>query len=157
FAEAPSRAEQARRALLDFIEALRLRGGHRGALVTFAGQPRVEGRLTHDLDHFRDVLESIDVSEHDPTLGARTRLGAALLLAVQTDEGRSSRARDVILLSDGDDPARDGEWRRGIKAAQAEGVPVLCVGFGDANEDHRIPDGKGWLRHEGKDVTTRLE
>jgi Ca-activated chloride channel family protein len=157
FAEAPSRAAQAQRALLDFVEALRLRGGHRVALITFAGQPRVACPLTHDLDHFRDVVESIDVTAPDPTLGAGTRIGAALVLAVQTHEGRSSRARDIILLSDGDDPARDGEWRRGIEAARLEGVPVLCVGVGDANEPHRVPDGKTWLKHDGKDVTTRLE
>ena len=157
FAEAPTRAEQARRAARDLVEALRLRGGHRVALVVFAGQPRLACPLTHDLDHFSDVVESLDSTAPDPALGAGTRIGSALVLAVQTHEGRSGRARDVVLLSDGDDPARDGEWRRGIEAARAEGVPVLCVAVGDPNEGHRIPDGKGWQTHDGKEVKSSLE
>src|SRR5436305_77519 len=60
FAEAPSRARQAKEAALDLCEKLRLRGGHRVALVVFAGQPRVACPLTHDLDHFRDAVEMID-------------------------------------------------------------------------------------------------
>lgn len=169
FAEAPTRAQQAKEALLDLSEKLRLRGGHRVALVVFAGQPRVVCPLTHDLDHFRDAVELIDASGPDPTLGPGTRLGAGLVLGVQTHEGRSSRARDLILLSDGDDPAGDGEWHRGIEKALAEGVAVTCVAVGDATADdsdadyvrcrpHYVPDGSGGrLKHDGKEVVTRLE
>src|SRR5262249_13174399 len=82
---------------------------------------------------------------------------SALVLAVQSHEGRSSAARDILLLSDGDDPARDGEWLRGVEAARAEGVRVHCVGVGGAAEAHRIPVGRAWLGHEGKEVLTRLE
>jgi Ca-activated chloride channel family protein len=168
FAESPSRARQAKKALLDLADKLALRGGHRVGLVVFAGQPRVACPLTHDLDHFRDAVELIDESNPDPTLGPGTRIGAGLVVAVQAFEGRSSRARDVILLSDGDDPAGDGEWHRGIEAARAEGVAVTCVAVGDPALDetdknfvrcrpHFIPDGKKRLKYDGKDVVTRLE
>jgi hypothetical protein len=157
YAEAPSRLERAREALLDLTESLRLRGGHRVALVVFAGQPRLACPLTHDLGHFRAAVESLDLTAPDPTLGAGTRIGSGLVLAAQTHDGRSSSARDLLLLSDGDDPARDGEWRRGIESARAEGVRVICVGLGDANDGHRIPDGKSYLTHDGKEVRTRLE
>ena len=41
YAEAPSRAERGRAALLDLADALRRRGGHRVALVVFAGRPQI--------------------------------------------------------------------------------------------------------------------
>jgi Ca-activated chloride channel family protein len=157
YAEAPSRLERARTALLDLADSMRRRGGHRVALVVFAGQARLACPLTHDLDHFRDRVLTIDLAGPDPALGAGTRIGAGLVLAVETFDGRSRKARDVLLLSDGDDPARDGEYRRGIERARVEGINVHCVGLGDSNEGHHIPDGKGWLVFGTKEVETRLE
>jgi Ca-activated chloride channel family protein len=157
FAEAPTRAARARTALLDLADALRQRGGRRVGLVAFAGAPRLLCPLTHDLDHFRDTVAGIDAAAPDPDLGAGTRIGAALSLALDAQEGRSRAACDILLLSDGDDPARDGEWRAGADRARAEGVPVHCVALGDAAEAHRIPAGPAWLRYDSKDVTTRRE
>jgi Ca-activated chloride channel family protein len=157
YAEAPSRLQRAQTALLDLADALRRRGGHRVALVVFAGQPRLVCPLTHDLDHFRDRVEGLDLEAPDPTLGAGTRIGGGLILAVETHEGRSRAFRDILLLSDGDDPARDGEYRRGIERARGEGIPVHCLALGDRTEGHGIPDGKGYLTYQDKVVKTRLE
>lgn len=157
FAEAPSRLERACRGLEDLAETLRRRGGQRVAFVVFAGKPRLLCPLTHDLDHFRETVETLDRDVPDSALGGGTRIGAALTLALSVFDGRSAAARDVLLLSDGDDPARDGEWRQAAEAARAEGVPVHCVGIGDPGEGHRIPVGDGWLMHEGREVRTRLE
>ncbi len=157
YAEAPSRLERARTALIDLADTLRRRGGHRVALVVFAGQARVVCPLTHDLDHFKDRVVGLDLDAPDPSLGAGTRIGAGLVLGVEAHEGRSWRARDLLLLSDGDDPARDGEWRRGIDRARAEGIAVHCVALGDSSQGHLIRDGKGWLSYDGKEVKTRLE
>ena len=88
--------------------------------------------------------------------GAGTRIGAGLTLAIESQEGRS-RARDIILLSDGDDPARDGEWRASVQRARSEGIAVHCVALGDSSEGHRIPAGSAWLTYEGKEVRTRRE
>ena len=157
FAEAPSRLERAREALVSLAESLRRRGGHRLALVAFAGTARLECPLTHDLDHFRECVEGIDALVPDSTLGQGTRIGAGLTLAVESFAGRSHSARDILLLSDGDDPARDGEYRSGIALARSEGIAVHVVGIGDAGEPRRIPDGTAWLKFEGRDATTRLE
>jgi Ca-activated chloride channel family protein len=157
FAEAPSRVERARTALLDLADTLSRRGGHRLALVAFAGKAQLRCPLTHDLDHFRDRVLAIDLAEPDADLGTGTRIGAGLTLAVEAHEGRSRAARDILLLSDGDDPARDGEWRVGIDRARAEGIPVHCVALGDADGLHRIPTGSGWLIHDGQEVKTRRE
>jgi Ca-activated chloride channel family protein len=156
YAEAPSRIERARTALLNLAETLRQRGGHRLALVLFAGRPKLICPLTHDLDHFRDSVLSIDLNMADPELGAGTRIGAALTLAVEAQEGRM-RARDIMLLSDGDDPARDGEWRAGLERARSENIAIHCIAIGDAAEGHPIRNGSSWLMHEGKEVRTRRE
>lgn len=155
YAESPSRLERACRAVEDLLTTLRTRGGGRVALVAFAGKPRLLCPLTHDLDHVRECVDAIDRTVPEVTLGNGTRIGAALALAVESLSGRATR--DVLLLSDGDDPARDGEWRTGVERARGAGVPVHVVGIGDARQGHRIPVGSDWLMHEGQEVLTRLE
>jgi Ca-activated chloride channel homolog len=165
FAEEPSRLARARAALLELTEALRRRGGgYRLGLVTFAGVPRLTCPLTHDYDLFRDAVEGVDLLQPDPALKpdsdpSGTRIGAALELAVKAHDTREEFrvARDVLLLSDGDDPARDGEWDAGAEAARAEGIPVHAVGLGDPDRGHPIPFADGWLSPGGKEVRTRLE
>ncbi len=157
YAEAPSRLERACAAVEDLVATLHGRGGHRLALVVFAGKPRLVCPLTHDLDHVRESVAAIDRSVPDPALGSGTRIGTALALALESFTGRSASARDIVLLSDGDDPARDGEWRQGVEQAAAAGVPVHVIGVGDPGEGHRVPAGDGWLAYDGQEVRTRLE
>src|SRR5262249_14619978 len=121
------------------------------------GRPRLACPLTHDVDHFRESIDAIDLNAPDPDLGKGTRIGAALALAVDALEGRSKASCDILLLSDGDDPARDGEWEQGVNKARVEGIAVHCVGLGDSSEKVRIPRGKGWVMDDGKPARTRLE
>jgi Ca-activated chloride channel family protein len=60
-------------------------------------------------------------------------------------------------LSDGDDPARDEEWQAGVDAANAAGIPVYTVGTGDPVNGGVIPLETRPLRHDGKEVRTKLE
>ncbi|MBI1829887.1 MAG: hypothetical protein HYR84_00385, partial [Planctomycetes bacterium] len=62
----------------------------------------------------------------------------------------------VVLLSDGDDPAGDSEWRVGIAAAAEKKIRVHTVGFGDPSKDEKIPHGREFLSFDGKPVLTRL-
>jgi Ca-activated chloride channel family protein len=146
-AETPSRLEQARDALLDLDQALRKKGGHRLALVVFAAKPRLACPLTHDHDHFREVVSELAIGGPDPDLEptsddpSGTRIGRALTFAADAFDARSVGARDILLLSDGDDPARDGEWRTGARLGPAKaGIPVHCVGLGDPDEEQPVPD-----------------
>ncbi|MFO0877337.1 MAG: VWA domain-containing protein [Gemmataceae bacterium] len=157
YAEAPSRLDRACAALLNLVEALRLQGGNRVGLVGFAGKAQVICPLTHDLDHVVEALAAIDREVPDPSLGQGTRIGAGLALAVESFQGRPTSSWEVLLISDGDDPARDGEWQVGIDAARQAGIAVDVLGVGDAFEERRIPDGVGWLTHQGKEVRTRLQ
>lgn len=156
-AERPSRLERAKTALLDLADALRKRGGHRVALVAFAGRPRLVLPLTHDYDHFRAAIEEFSTDAADPALApgpgdaSGTRIGAALTLALQACDPRFPGASDVLLLSDGDDPAHDGEWHQGMAEAQQASVPVFTVGLGDPGSP------KPLVLEDGKEVRTRLE
>jgi Ca-activated chloride channel family protein len=163
FAETPSRLERARAALLDLADGLRRRGGHRVGLVVFAGKARLVCPLTHDYDHFREAVSGLDPQALDAELGpasgekSGTRIGAGLRAAVLAQDIRFAGARDVVLLSDGDDPAGDGEWQSGAAEAQAQGIPIYAVGIGDSGNPSTVRFGGALLRFDGKEVRTRLE
>ena len=74
--------------------------------------------------------------------------------AVQAHDERFPGKRDIILLSDGDDPADDREWAEGIGAARTAEIPIHCVGIGD------IVDSPWLLKRrtgaEGDLISTRL-
>ncbi len=163
-AESPSRFERARTFATELSEAIQARGGHRLGLVVFAGRARLVCPLTHDYAYFRETLADLDPRTFDLELapGPRdesgTRIGAGLLLAIHSLEERFRGARDVLLLSDGDDPLRDGEWKAGAAEAKTQGIPVLAVGFGDPNTAHTIPMGDSvQLDETGQPVRTRLD
>jgi Ca-activated chloride channel homolog len=163
FAETPSRLERAKTALLDLCEALKRRGGHRVALVVFAGSARLACPLTHDYDHFRESVEAVDTEAPDPEIEpgpqavSGTRIGAALHTALLVHDERFPGTRDILLLSDGDDPARDGEWREGRDEARQQGVPVYAVGLGDPDATSLIRIGGEVQKDKGREVRTRLE
>lgn len=162
-AETPSRLQRARDALIDLADAVERRGGHRLALVLFAGKTEVACPLTHDYDHFRSKLEMLETVAQGRDLTPRpgeksgTRLGQALSLAASSDDPRFADTRDILLLSDGDDPARDAEWRNGARIAAALGVRVHTIGIGDPNVASPIRLDSGPLRHDDQLVLTRLE
>jgi len=162
-AETPSRLERAHMALLDLADAVEKRGGHRLALVLCAGRARLVCPLTHDYDHFRAKLADLEAVARDrdlepePGQTSGTRLGQALALASLSDDPRFQSTRDILLLSDGDDPARDGEWRQGAQAAAALGIRIHTVGIGDPNTARVIRLDAGPLMHDGQPVRTRLE
>jgi Ca-activated chloride channel family protein len=162
-AETPSRLQRARDALIDLADAVERRGGHRLALILCAGKARLACPLTHDYDHFRAKLENLEsVAEErdlEPGPGEKsgTRLGQALTLAIVSDDPRFQGTRDLLLLSDGDDPARDGEWKQGARAAAALGIRIHTVGIGDPNTASVIRLAAGPLMHDDLPVRTRLE
>jgi len=69
---------------------------------------------------------------------------------------RFTGAQDILLLSDGDDPARDEEWSAGIAPAQNLKIPIHVVGIGTPDQDNFIPYRDDFLKHKQLLVTTRL-
>jgi Ca-activated chloride channel family protein len=163
FAEQPSRLERARAALADLVRALKGHGGHRVALVAFAGRSTVLCPLTHDYDHFAETVAALDAQHLPRDVAATddevsgTRIGAGLREAAELLDPRYRGYQDVLLLSDGDDPASDGEWRLPAAEGRAREIPIHTVGLGDPDADSPIPLGDGrTLEHDGKPVRTRL-
>jgi Ca-activated chloride channel family protein len=128
----------------DLVESLRARGGHRAAVVVFAAKPRLLVPLTTDYDHLQTKLAKLDAVHLPPDLrpeeGAKsgTRIGVALAAAVAAHDPRFPGYQDIILLSDGDDPAGDREWAAGVAAARQASIPVHAVGVGDPDRDSSI-------------------
>jgi Ca-activated chloride channel family protein len=160
-AERPSRLERARRALVDLAESLKRRGGCRVALVAFAARAELQCPLTHDYDHFREALDSIgdlpDELDLGPVSGdvSGTRFGAGIDAALALRDPRFPGACDILLLSDGDDPARDRSWEAAASRARAHGAPVHTVGLGDPDRDSEL--SKELLRSGEKPFPTRLQ
>jgi Ca-activated chloride channel family protein len=153
----PNRLGRARQALHEFANAVQNRGGHRLGLVAFAARAQVICPLTHDYDHFRAKLVELEADpppaavRPDAAAVSGTRIGAGLQRAVAAHDPAAKGAQDILLVSDGDDPADDEEWREGLKAAQAVGIPVSVVGIGDPERGSPIP-----VQYQGQDVLTQL-
>lgn len=162
-AEQPSRLERARAGLADLIVSLRERGGPRVGLVLFAARPVVACPLTHDYDHLLGLVQQLDPARRPPQTApaegdpSGTRLGAALRAALDLHDPAQAGYQDILLLSDGDDPADDGDWRLPAAECRARQVAVFTVGVGDPDADHPIPLGNGGFQeYEGRRVLTRL-
>jgi Ca-activated chloride channel family protein len=163
-AEQPSRQKYARDALLSLADSLQKRGGDRVAVVVFAAKAKRVLPLAQDYDLFRDAIKQQDAARLPPELlpdengpESGTRIGAALRLAVETfEEGDNPRA--ILLVSDGVDPADDGEWNNvGVVAAVAKRVPVHVVGFGDPETPRKILVNDRPLRYREGDVESTLQ
>jgi Ca-activated chloride channel family protein len=158
----PSRLGKAKEALAELADAVQTRGGHRLALVAFAARAQLVCPLTHDYEAFRTKLAALDADSPPANVRAAdsvsgTRLGAGLRAAVAALDPRDRSAQDVLLITDGDDPADDDEWRTGLADARAAGVPIHVVGVGDPNRESPIPTVQGGrLQFQGTEVRTRL-
>jgi Ca-activated chloride channel family protein len=144
-----ARWQAARRGLLELVDAVERRGGHRLGLVVFAARPWVLCPLTADYDHVRLRLDECDPGapptevypKPDEPFESGTRMGEALRLAVAVHDARFPGHQDILLVSDGDDPRADNEWQKGVAAAAAAGIPVHVVGLGDPADGALIAGG----------------
>lgn len=160
----PDRLQRAKHALATLADMIQQTGNRRLALVIFAGRARSACPLTYDYDFFREALAASDADDPlvAPVASGRsqsgTRLGAAIQLAAQTHEPGAVGRQEILLLSDGDDPAADGEWRAGTAAARAAQIPVHVVGLGDPQHASEIPiAGRPLVGLDGRPVLTRLD
>ncbi len=151
----------------DLVESLRARGGHRAAVVIFAAKPKLLVPLTTDYDHLQTKLAELDAVHPPPEVRpdesskSGTRIGAALAAAVAAHDPRFPGYQDILLVSDGDDPAGDREWAAGVSAARKAAIPVHAVGVGDPDRPSSIFVDGQLLEFAGPDgvpspVQTRL-
>ncbi len=147
-AEQPSRLQRAQRMLVRLSQLTQQKGGHRLALVIFAAKAKLVCPLTHDYDHFREVVLKYDLKHLDPSIWpdkndvSGTRIGTGLLQAVEAHDQGDSETQSILLLSDGDDPVNEDDWRFiGVPDATHRAIPIHCVGIGDELEQ-TIPAAK---------------
>jgi Ca-activated chloride channel homolog len=141
----PARWQAAIATARSLIAELRTRGGHRVAVLVFASRPVVVVPLTTDYNHVDFRLEELDattppaeIRPADDSAKSGTRIGTALAAAIAAHDARFPGFREIILLTDGDDPAGDEEWRTGIPIARRAEIPVHVVAFGDPVDESFI-------------------
>ncbi len=87
------------------------------------------------------------INEAPPLDRGGTALYDAIVAATteRTDSDRSQGRKAIIILTDGEDNESDKEIGEAIAAAEADGIPLFTVGFGDENSDvlQRLADDTG--------------
>lgn len=151
----PTRFGLARHLAADVIDRSQ---GAAVAIVSFAGDARVESPLSRDDRQLREQLDALD-PERDASPG--TLLTQGLMLAADCFATRFVGPKRLIVLT-------DGETQEPVPLAGVtlpKGVDVLFLGIGDSQNGARIPLKKGetdnrfdspqYLTHEGKTVWTK--
>jgi Ca-activated chloride channel family protein len=149
----PSRLERAKQ---DVRDLLRVLGGDRIGLLTFAGSATLSCPLTTDYSFFRLALDEVDTRS---TSQMGSRLGDAIEKAVACFDDELDRHKAIVMFSDGEDHDTDA-IEAAKNAYEEHGVRIFTVGLGDAAEGARIPIRRGaettYLLHEGQEVWSKL-
>jgi Mg-chelatase subunit ChlD/tetratricopeptide (TPR) repeat protein len=164
-AETPSRQLRAQRLLSNLADTLKESSGHRVALVSFAAKAQLAVPLTTDYELFQEAVFQQDAARLPPELRPNTaaspsgtRIGEGLRQAVATHDPKYRGSQIILLVSDGDDPAGDDEWKEGALAARRAGIPVFVAGIGDPTKHSNIRAGSESLplTFAGETVETKL-
>ena len=123
------------RHLLDTVEQ---RGGHRLAFVVFAAKPWVICPLTSDYDYLRLKIDELNPNLPPPEIYPNdeepwvsgTRIGEAIAFGVTIHDPQFPGYQDILLPTDGDDPANLNDREVGILAARNASIPVHVIGIG---------------------------
>jgi tetratricopeptide (TPR) repeat protein len=107
------------------------------------------------------VLQQIDTDDVPTSLenveaASGTRIGAGVQFGLESLDANEPRRGMLLLLTDGDDPLDDDEWRAGVAQARTLGVPIHTVGVGDPGADSTIQDAGQPVLFDGKPIETRL-
>jgi tetratricopeptide (TPR) repeat protein len=162
-AETPSRQVRAQRVLADLATTLKQRGGHRVALVVGAAKAQLVVPLTTDYDLFHEAVMAQDAARlpaelrPGPNSTSGTRLGEMIQQAIAAHDAKYHGSQVILLVSDGDDPAEDGEWKDGATAARRAGIPVFTVGVGDPDKPSKIRIGEALLKYNDQPVESKLQ
>jgi Ca-activated chloride channel family protein len=152
----PNRLEHAKGLVRELVAAVRAEGGHRLALMTFAGRAALETPLTLDYGLFLERL----AAAHPARVRVKgTLIGDALRQTVGGFGRLEPGYTDLLLITDGDD--HDSLPDQAARPLADQGVALYVVGVGDPQAGARIPleDHNGrhtFLQHDGFEVQTRM-
>jgi Ca-activated chloride channel homolog len=154
---APNRLEYAKTLVRELVERVRAEGGHRLALVTFAGRAVLQSPLTLDYGLFLERLAQVDPARVQIK---GTRIEDALRQTLRVSGRLEPGYTDLLLITDGDDhgslPAPTA------RQLVDQGIGLYVVGVGNPETGARIPlpDGNGgqgtYLRYNGYEVQSRM-
>ncbi|HEU5117049.1 MAG TPA: VWA domain-containing protein, partial [Isosphaeraceae bacterium] len=148
----PDRLGAAVKSAESLVRAIGPERADRAAVVAFAGRAVVRCPLTENLGAVVDVLHRLragDVSPGGTDLGRTLAEGLEIL-----DEPGDTKAKAIILFSDGEDHA--GTWESALAEVEQAGVAVFSVSVGDSEEGAEVPDGSGGVvMWEGQPVRSR--
>lgn len=146
---APNRLEQARRKLLDLLEA---RNDAQTAIVVYAGSAHSLVPLSDDLATSRNLLEALKPSLM-PEPGRRADLAVSRALQL-LDQAQLGQGRLLLITS-----ALDEQERSGIqKALEKRSVPLLILGVGSREGAPVAQEDGSFLKDErGAILIPRLD
>ena len=153
---APNRLEYAKGLVRELVEAVRAQGGHRLALVTFAGRATLQSPLTLDYDLFLERLAQADPARVSIK---GTLIGDALRQTLQSFGRLEPGYTDLLLITDGDDHGSLPTHAAQLLADR--GIALYAIGVGNSDSGARIPldDGNGgytYLMYNGFEVLTHM-
>ena len=147
----PSRLERAKRGAEELLA--RLAPGDRAALAAFGSRGILLAPLTPDRGALLEFLSALDTRLLHP---AGSNLGDGIRAALSAFSGANDRPRIVFVLSDGEDPERQGSL--GATEAARAGVRVLAAALGSdlgadvPDHDVSLRDGAGRIVRSRRDV-----
>ena len=151
----PNRLSAAKATVARLVDELRDEGGHRFALITFAGRANLQSPLTHDYAFFQRKL---DETTTDSAARKGTQIGDALRQVVEGFAGIDPSYTDIILITDGED--HDSFPREAAQVAAAAGVALHAVGLGDSVDGAPVPDPNKpgeYLTYRDEEVISRMD
>ncbi len=108
-------------------EFLSRREGDRVGLLFFGTAPFIQVPFTEDLEVCRTLLQEAEVR----MAGSQTMLGDAIGLAINVFDQSETRARTLILLTDGNDTESRVPPPRAAEIARDKGITIHTVAMGD--------------------------
>jgi Ca-activated chloride channel family protein len=125
--------------LMQLLDTVEQRGGHRIAFVVFATEVSVLCPLTNDYDFLRHKVAALDprypppetLAKDDNSIKSGTQIGEAIRVGVAVHDRRFVGYQDLLLLSDGEDPDDLKGVDVGIAEARNASIPLHIIGVGD--------------------------
>ncbi|MEZ5930841.1 MAG: VWA domain-containing protein [Alphaproteobacteria bacterium] len=154
---APNRIERAKAMIRRFVETVRADGGHRLALIAFAGRPSLQSPLTLDYDLF---LKRLDETSSETVGQEGSLIGEAVQHALERLGGLQPGFADIILLTDGED--HGGLPLQAAAASANAGVDIDSIAIGSPGPGATIPvvdaDGeRRLLDYDGFEVRSTVQ
>jgi len=146
----PTRLEQARREVLDFLRVVQ---GDRVGLIAFSGAAYVQCPLTLDYAALEMFLEQLS-PDLIPVPG--TDLGDAIDVALHSFDPEAATDRVIMLITDGEDNENQG--LDAAREASASGIKIFVFGIGQPEGGPVPGDSGGFAKDDsGKIVLSKLD